>query len=219
MDQLNSLGKKIIDRYSQRFQNLGIDVRTLGWGSVEQQRARFYQALSGVNDALSGQSILDIGCGFADLLSVIEEGKIKITSYTGWDINPDLIAAAKSKHKNNSFCELIFDIVDISTVKHLDTVADVGFMLGLLNLNFHEAFDNLSYSKVMLKNAFSTVKNLLVVDFLSTRLTPDYPKEDFIYYHDPVEMLEYALTLTPKVVLRHDYAPIPQREFMLFLYK
>jgi hypothetical protein len=92
-------------------------------------------------------------------------------------------------------------------------------MLGLLNLNFHEDFDNLTYSKLMITNAFSAVNELLIVDFLSNRLTPDYPKEDFVFYHDPAKMLDFALTLTPNVVLKHNYAPIPQREFLLALYK
>lgn len=43
--------------------------------------------------------------------------------------------------------------------------------------------------------------------------------EDFVFYHDPAEMLNYALTVTPDVTLHHNYLPIPQKEFMLVLYK
>jgi len=32
-------------------------------------------------------------------------------------------------------------------------------------------------------------------------------------------MLDFALALSPNVVLKHNYAPIPQKEFMLFIYK
>ena len=59
----------------------------------------------------------------------------------------------------------------------------------------------------------------LVVDFLSTSLTPDYPKEDAVFYHDPEKMLSFALGLTPNVTLIHDYPPIPQKEFMLVLHR
>jgi hypothetical protein len=60
---------------------------------------------------------------------------------------------------------------------------------------------------------------VLVVDFLSTYRTPDYPQEDFIFYHDPKIMLDFALNLSANVVLKHNYAAIPQKEFMLFIYK
>jgi len=63
------------------------------------------------------------------------------------------------------------------------------------------------------------VRELLVVDFLSLQYAPNYPKEDFVFYHDPLKMLEFAFELTPNVLLKHNYAPIPQREFMLYLYK
>ena len=36
---------KMIERYSDRFYKLGKDVKTLGWGSTEQQEYRFSQTL------------------------------------------------------------------------------------------------------------------------------------------------------------------------------
>ena len=66
---------------------------------------------------------------------------------------------------------------------------------------------------------FSHIDETLIVDFLSTNLTSDYPKEDFVFYHDPQEILEFALTLTDNVKLVHDYLPIPQKEFILILSK
>ena len=62
-------------------------------------------------------------------------------------------------------------------------------------------------------------KNLLIVDFLSFKTTSDYKKEDFVFYHKPDEILKFALSLSENVVLKHNYAPIPQKEFMLFIYK
>jgi hypothetical protein len=70
---------------------------------------------------------------------------------------------------------------------------------------------------MMIQKAFSSVSETLVVDFLSLYRTPDYPEEDFVFYHDPSAMLTFALSLTPNVRLIHDYAPIPQKEFMLVL--
>lgn len=219
MNELDRISQKIVDRYSTRFQSLGVDVKTLGWGSSEQQRARFYQALLSTNIDLTTRSILDIGCGFGDLLSFMQEEDIEICSYRGWDINPDLIEAARTNFESSTKNDVTFEVIDILNQNIEKNISDVGYMLGLLNLNFHEDFDNLTYSKLMITNAFSAVNELLVVDFLSNRLTPDYPKEDFVFYHDPTTMLDFALTLTSNVILKHNYAPIPQREFLLALYK
>ena len=60
-------------------------------------------------------------------------------------------------------------------------------------------------------------RDRLIFDFISTHRTPSYPAEDFIYYHDPVEILAFCFELTPRVSLKHDYLPIPQREGMIAL--
>jgi hypothetical protein len=52
---------------------------------------------------------------------------------------------------------------------------------------------------------------------LSTVTDAKFPKEDFVHYYDPADMLRFALSVTPHVALRHDYRSIPQREFMLVL--
>ena len=96
-------------------------------------------------------------------------------------------------------------------------VADIGVMLGLLNFNWRGEVDNLAYSRQAIRNAFRLVRRGLIVDFLSSHLTADYPAEEFVYYHEPDLVLRLGLELTPCVLLKHDYVPIPQQEFMLVL--
>jgi len=214
---IEEISKSMIERYSNRYNQMGYDVKTLGWGSKEQQEFRFMQA---INTIIFDQpkSILDIGCGFGDLFALLLADKKPMSNFTGWDINPDLIGEAnriwESVEVSNHF-----NVVNLANHVCEKPVADIGFMFGVLNLNLKDNFDNYGYSKLFIQNAFSAVKEVLVVDFLSTQLTPDYPKEDFVFYHDPIKMLDFAFTLTPNVVLKHNYAPIPQKEFMLFLYK
>lgn len=214
---LDNISQQMIERYSSRFNQMGYDVKTLGWGSSEQQEHRFREAVSGVKFK-EKKSVLDIGCGFGDLLALLIAEKKEVAKYFGWDINPDLIGKA-SEIWTNAVIPNKFDVKNIAESTNMHPIADIGFMFGVLNLNLKDSFDNYEYSKLFIKNAFNSVKELLVVDFLSTKLTPEYPKEDFVFYHNPLTMLEFAFSLTPNVVLKHNYAPIPQREFMLFLYK
>lgn len=214
--ELEEISAMMVERYSNRYRKLGYNVHTLGWGSKEQQEYRFRQTLDGIGSG-PDKTLIDIGCGFGDYFAFLTAENLAVKKYLGWDINPDLIAEAAKIWEKNPAAE--FSVVNISAGKPAPAKADIAIMLGLLNLNLQGKVDNYEYSFDLIRNAFACVNEVLVVDFLSTELTPDYPKEDFIFYHEPARMLEFALTLSPNVVLKHNYAPIPQKEFMLFIYK
>ncbi len=215
--RLESISDQTINRYSERYKKHGYNVITLGWGTTEQQEHRFSQTLSDEID-FNGRDILDIGCGFGDYYSYSKTNNVPLKNYIGWDINQDLISEATKQHqmdKSASFrCQNLIGIGD-----NEDPVADIGVMLGVLNLNFYSDFDNYEYSRMFISKAFSLVRDVLVVDFLSTHLCDSWPKEDFVFYHDPVIMLQYAFSLSKNVVFKHNYAPIPQKEFMMFIYR
>jgi SAM-dependent methyltransferase len=214
MYKIKEISNQTIDRYSSRYRQMGHDIKTLGWGTKEQQEYRFIQTLDS-NIEFNGKSILDIGCGFGDYLDFIIKNKINLDKYIGYDINLDLINEAK---KNHSTSFSTFHVENILNTEKRD-IADIGVMLGVLNFNLKDKMDNLEYSKLFIRKAFNMIKDVLIVDFLSTNLTQNYEKEDFVFYHDPAEMLSFAFTLSNNVVLKHNYAPIPQKEFMLFIYK
>lgn len=213
---LKTISKQMIDRYSQRYNKLGYHVNTLGWGNKEQQDYRFSQTLE-LAIGFEGRSVLDIGCGFGDYLTFLGNSGTEFKSYAGSDLNPDLIEEAKQQHSGKK--NVSFNVSNILESKSESPIADIALMLGVLNLNLKGRADNYSYSEQIIRNAFGLVNECLVVDFLSTELDESYPKEDFVFYHDPQKMMEFALTLSAKVMIKHDYRSIPQREFMLFIYK
>lgn len=217
--KLDDISNNMVKRYSDRFYKLGKNVKTLGWGSTGQQEYRFEQTLSNGIE-FDQKSVLDIGCGFGDYLHFLMRNfnqRDTLSSYSGYDLNPDLIQEAKKNVPGG--LKVNFEVVDILKNKSTTPIANIGVMLGVLNFNLKDQADNVAYSKQAITNAFSHVDETLIVDFLSTNLTSDYPKEDFVFYHDPQEMLEFALTLTNNVKLVHDYLPIPQKEFILILSK
>ncbi|MDH5765756.1 MAG: class I SAM-dependent methyltransferase [Gammaproteobacteria bacterium] len=216
MNQLKEISKNMIERYSSRYREMGYDIKTLGWGSKDQQYYRFSQTLQ-TGLVFEDKKILDIGCGFGDYANFLNENKIKYSSYHGVDINPDLINEAKLRNKDKSGHD--FSVLDLTEVNKTTPLADVGVMLGLLNLNLKDAMDNYEYSYNLIKNALSYVNDALVVDFISSKMDPGYPEEDFIFYHNPVTVLEFALSISDNVLIKHDYLPVPQKEFMLVIYK
>ncbi|MDD5718019.1 MAG: class I SAM-dependent methyltransferase [Sulfuricurvum sp.] len=211
---LAEISEQTIQRYSSRYEQLGKNIRTLGWGSEQQQHYRFQKTLNHLS--LEGKTLLDIGCGFGDYLHFLHTHAVPFRHYHGWDINPNFIAEANQTYREDA--KSTFETKNIADIP-LQPTADIAIMLGLLNYNLKSSMNNYDYSHTLITQAFSLVNELLIVDFLSDHLTPEYPQEDFVFYHNPGKMLEFALSLSPNVVLYHDYAPIPQKEFMLFIYK
>lgn len=196
-------------RYSDRLAKFGEDPRTLGWDTRENQRLRFESALALVNPR--GKAVLDVGCGFADLLTLLESTDRAPKSYLGVDINPDLLAVAAKKHPKAAFeARNLFD------APYAKPVADVAFMSGVLNLKLASP-TNAEFTRTMIRHAFGAVREALAVDMLSAWRDPAYPAEDFVFYHDPLEMLAFAKELTPHAALRADGPSIPQRELVLVL--
>lgn len=94
---LDIIAEQTRSRYSRRYRDMGYNVRTLGWGSVEQQRLRFDRVLQTVD--VSGRHVLDIGFGFGDYVDFLAESGVGFASYLGLDINPDLIGEAHQRHQ------------------------------------------------------------------------------------------------------------------------
>jgi len=204
--------KELINRYSTRLQKFGHDPRTLGWDTIENQSTRFKIATQSFD--MVNSSVLDVGCGLADFYNYLKDKQILISEYSGIDINPDLI---KLCQKNVSEAkEFSVRNILINPLKPLSY--DVVCMFGILNFKF-DGFENKIFAKRMISEAFKIAKKAVVVDMLSIQIDSSYTKEKFVYYYDPLEMLEFSLSLTPHVQLRHDYSSIPQREFLLVLTK
>ena len=78
-------------RYRQRYEDHGYSPRTLGWNK-DRQAIRF-QSLSSLFD-LKDASVLDIGCGFADLYTFLKDNDQAPADYLGIDLVPELTEEA-----------------------------------------------------------------------------------------------------------------------------
>ena len=209
---LEALDRRLVERYSSRLQHFGRDPRTLGWDNASNQRARFSLAADCLD--FRGRSVLDVGCGLGHFREFLHAAPSTTpASYTGFDINPDLIGECR-----RAFPDSTFEARNILLDPPRDRRWDIVVMFGLLNLNLQlEDVDNKALALALIEAAFALSDEALAVDMLSARLDPAYPKEDFVYYYEPSELLDIALDLTPHVLIRHDHRSIPQREFLLIL--
>lgn len=206
---LRAVDEKLVERYSTRLAKFGDDPRTLGWDRRESQHARFSLAVDAFE--FQGRSVLDVGCGLADFREFLDLRGITPASYTGCDINADLLERCRALRPGDAFHQANLLLDDVPGAPY-----DVVALFGVVNFRFRE-FSNEDFARGMIRRAFEHCREAVVIDMLTAENDTSYPREDFVYYYDPAEMLKFAFSITPHVCLRHDYRSIPQREMTLVL--
>lgn len=112
----------ILEHFNRIYQQYGEDdVRSLSWGSDNSQQERF-RVLAEIAD-LEGCSILDVGCGFGDLYRFLTK-KVKDFRYAGYDLNANVVKAARRKIPGVRF--VCCDILESSEVEAYDYVLSSG---------------------------------------------------------------------------------------------
>ncbi len=189
--------------YRDRVTQHGLGVRSLDWGSEQSQRIRF-EVLAGVTSNLAGQSVLDVGCGLADLHGFFVAKGIPV-KYTGYDLMPEMLEAAARKYpgvclRRVNICELA------DPAPEFDYVFASG-LFGLLVEN------NEAFVRTAIQRLYALCRRGLSFNMLSAYAAKHAEGR---YYARPEEVFAYCRSLCPAVVLRHEYLP---NDFTLYLYK
>ena len=180
------------------------DAERVGWGSVDSQEKRF-RVLTEIGN-LDNDSILDVGCGLGAYFDYVHKMHSNL-SYTGIDINLNMIQEAQQRHSD---IEFIHTNIIADTHALNDRKFDYVFLSGALNLSADKHHDTI---EIIMKEMFVLANKGVAINFLS--VFSDYltPGE---YYCNPVDILQIALSITKRVTLRHDYMP---HDFTVYLYK
>lgn len=192
--------KDAIKRYENRLKKFGDDLRVLGWRTKKTQFLRF-EILSQIAD-LDGASVLDVGCGFGDIIEYFNKKNLKV-DYTGWDVSRRLIEIAKQKFPNHNF-----EVIDVRTAKSKEKF-DYVLSSGILNFKIS---DNYDYAKKVIKKCFRLCRRGVAINMMSDYV--DF-KADDLFYYSPEKIYAFSKSLTRRVALRSDYMPF---EFTVYLY-
>jgi len=194
----------ISDTYNKMLAEGVNDAERVGWGNANSQKMRF-SVLTEIGD-LGNDTILDVGCGLGAYFDYIHNTYPNL-SYTGVDINPNMIQEAQQRHSDIKFIH-----TDITSDTHAlkGRKFDYVFLSGALNLSANKHRDTIEN---IMKEMFALANKGVAINFLS--IFSDYlsPGE---YYCNPEEILRLAFSITQKVTLRHDYMP---HDFTIYLYK
>ena len=196
MEQKKNVGERfdrLIDEHGPG------SVKALDYGSVWSQRIRF-ELIKQAWPFDKGGTLLDIGCGFADLFSFLAP---PLTRFKYWGID----SSEKAIEHVHATTPLSVDWGDWPDVQLSRRSYDVVVMNGLLYLYPEREV------RLMIQKAWQATRGVLIFDCLSTYAPKKNPNE---YYYNPIEILDLVTWYTTYVTLKHDMA---DHFFMVFAYK
>src|SRR3989344_7434016 len=180
--------------YKEFREDYGVTPEGLGWNSKFDQEKRFEVLLKiaeFTGKGLQGKSILDVGCGFADLYDYIKK-QVPDFKYTGIDINPENLKIAKENHKELNL--ILGNILDNKLPK-FDFVISSGLFATKLE-------DNNNFIKDMI-NKMSELSN---IGFSFNFLKKLYFDSNLAEY-DHKEVYTFCKKKFKEVMLLDNYLP------------
>jgi cyclopropane fatty-acyl-phospholipid synthase-like methyltransferase len=171
-----------------------------GWGSSMSQSQRFEVLCRDFH--LAGSAMLDVGCGRGDLLSYLEKTGRAPAQYCGVELLPEIAKYARDNHAGATV--LVGDLSGVDAPP-VDYAVSSG-MFNLMIANHDE------WMKRTLARMWSLARHGVAFNVISER-APEHRAGQ--YYAKPDYWLAWCQSLTPYVVLRHDYA-IHDMTFFLF---
>ncbi|OGM32073.1 hypothetical protein A2803_00715 [Candidatus Woesebacteria bacterium RIFCSPHIGHO2_01_FULL_44_21] len=193
-----------LKHYQKKFQKYGVDARSLSWAGKGAAHQRFRAIWKEID--FNNKSVLDVGCGFGEMARFLHK-RYDNVKYTGVDIVPEFIQEAKKAHP-------YFDFECIDYFNNpMPEKFDVVMASGTLNSNL--GGKNSAFREKAVKVMFDHTKKALVFNMLGGHPQPENDPKSNVWYADSLEVLEYCMSLTRRVVLRANYHP---KDFTVFMY-
>ena len=182
----------------EQFNRLINDPEVVGWLSTEEQELLFSALLLFYSPE---QTILDVGCGRADLYGYLTKTFNSDFSslYSGIDLNDNLIQIASNKFDNKVNIETV-DLLSTTT----DPTHDWVVASGIFNLN---DYPNMADYVIQCVDHMYARAKIGVAFNLLTLIPEDLPEADqaALASYLPGEWLEFFIQRYNKVICRADY--------------
>ena len=161
------------------------------WASPATQRVRFDAIRRSVD--LHGKSLLDAGCGRADLLGFLLEKKVVPSDYIGLEAVEELAATALRRgYRNATILRADF----VKEPVRLFAGADVLVFSGSLNTMASATFF------ATLRRAYDAAAEAVVFNFLCSA---ELAARDYLVWHRADEVLNFCRSICPQVRALRDY--------------
>lgn len=205
------LNMKSSNIYQDKFKQFGVSPASLLWKTRGAAHQRFRQFWAEID--FDSKSVLDVGCGFGEFGKFLHK-RYEGVSYTGVDITPEFVETAKKEVPGGKFFVAdLFKLDDPPSQGFGEAKYDVVVASGVLNSNV--GADNLEYRKKGIKKIFDLTTGVFAFNMLGAHPQPANEKDSNVWYADSLEILEYCMSLTPRVILRANYH---SRDFTILMY-
>lgn len=186
----------IRDLYAGSLARHGVGARSVGWRDEASHRLRF-DRLVRIVDPERPFTAADWGCGYGALYAFLDERfGDRLTAYTGYDIAPEMIAAARAA----------VEAARVRFVQGSEVVeeADYVFVSGTFNVRLEASeADWDRYVKAQLETLFARARRGLAFNLLTSDV--DW-REPHLFYADPCAYFAFCRQrLSRRVALLHDY--------------
>ena len=187
--------------YDDLVERYGHDPRACDYGRPLSQQIKF-RVLADVA-SIANKRLLDVGCGFADYADYLQE-RYGSVLYSGLDLSQRMIEKAKLLHPNLDL--RVGNIMDEAAREEFDIVSANGifYLLGEDASRIMHRIIVRMYEKARLAVAFNSLSVWAPAKELNE------------YYANPQETVEFCRSITPWVVMRHDYLP---HDFTIYMYR
>lgn len=182
--------------YRRLLEAHGPSTQSVSWRTKESQDLRFEKLLSVVDLDTSEPIIVnDLGCAYGPFFGFLDERRVAVQQYYGYDICPEMLAALSSLESSR---------VEAIHSCRVTNDADYSFASGVFNLRFDVADDQWrTYVRSLVLGLAEHSRRGFAFNLLSTY--NDY-QQDHLFYGDPCEWFDWCKRdITSRVTLLHDY--------------
>lgn len=198
---------KSLNIYKQKFKEFGVSPQSLQWKSKGAAHQRFRQFWAEID--FDHKKVLDVGCGYGEMGNFLTKRYENVT-YKGVDIMPEFIENGKRMYPQLDL--QTYDFLKQAKPEHYDIV----ICSGAINSNVGDKEKNLEFRKKFIKKMFENTTDCLAFNMLGGHPSLTNKPDSNVWYSDSLEILEYCMSLTRRVILRHHYHP---NDFTIFMYK
>ena len=192
--------EEVSEYYSERIDRFGPTPSGVDWNGREGQLVRF-ERFNRLFERLPGAlSVIDYGCGYGELYKFLLS-RSEVASYTGVDVAPAMLVAARNTLGNDTAVELS---------DNLDSVAPAQCVVASGTYNVKLTADSAEWSDYVfddLKALWGKATFGVSVNFLSSLSTPE-KRQSKLFYQSPRKVMSFLQKeFSPLVILDHSYSP------------
>lgn len=183
--------------YAEKLRAHGTTARGVDWNSPDSQDQRFTELLR-VCRGDRHASINDYGCGYGALAVRLRRDGHR-GSYRGYDVAPEMVAAADAKAGVLDDCRFTSNADEL-------TVCDYTVASGIFNVRLGASVDAWeTHVRATIDRLAALSLRGFALNMLTSHADADRMRDD-LYYADPAEWLTHCLSRFPRsVALLHDY--------------